>query len=214
MDDKIKKLREYLDSQGITQESIARKFGVGKAAINQLLTGRKPFGKNNAQRWSEEFGISAGWLLTGEGEMFSMDDDDVLWLPIINLDTRGGLTDNLEIDVAQYNVIQMPFSRDIARDGDFIMPVVGDSMTPKYSNGTFVLVRPLPCWQEYIELGATYILELLDGRRVIKDVRAGHDHDHFMLCSINPTFDSSEVAKEFIQRIYAVILSVRRDLNW
>ena len=163
------------------------------------------------------------WLLTGEGEMLMSDkeiakvvadDDNALWLPVINLDTRGGLLPNMETDTIQYDTMQMPFSRNIARDGDFVMPVVGDSMTPKYPNGTYVLVRPLPTWREYIELGATYVLELIDGRRVIKDVRAGDDKEHFRLYSVNPTFDPTEIAKSFISHIFAVIVAVRRELNW
>lgn len=167
--------------------------------------------------------INKVWLLAGEGEMFGTTegnveivktDDNALWLPVINLDTRGGLLPNMETDTIQYNYTMMPFSRNIARDGDFVMPVVGDSMTPKYPNGTYVLVRPLPTWREYIELGATYVLELLDGRRIIKDVRAGEDHDHFRLISVNPQFDPTDIAKNFIQHIFAVIVAVRRELNW
>lgn len=70
-DNKLSELREYLEKQGYTQESIAKRFDVSKQAINALLTGRKPFGKQNAQRWANEFGLSAAWLITGEGEMLA-----------------------------------------------------------------------------------------------------------------------------------------------
>lgn len=224
LEEKLAELRKFLVQKGLTQEAIANRFGVSKQAVNQLLTGRKPFGKQNAQRWADEFGLSVAWLLTGEGNMIAssepivvgqmVDNNNAIWLPVINLDTRGGLLPNSEADTIQYKTTLMPFSRNIARDGDFVMPVVGDSMTPKYPNGTFVLVRPLPTWREYIELGATYVLELLDGRRLIKDVRAGDDREHFRLYSVNPTFDPTEVAKNFIAHIFAVIVAVRRDLNW
>lgn len=221
-DNKISMLRDFFEQQGITQEEIARRLGVHKSYVNQLMTGNKQFGKGVAKKWSNQFGLSYTWLLTGEGDISpnsspqttTKDEDDALWLPVINLDTRGGLLPNNEVDTVQFNAAMMPFSRNIARMGDFVMPVIGDSMTPKYPNGTYVLVRPLPTWREYIELGATYVLELLDGRRVIKDVRAGHDFNHFNLCSVNPTFDPTEIAKDFINSIFAVIMSVRRELNW
>ena len=69
MDDKLLKLRNYLKDKGLTQVKIAEVFNVDKGYINQLLTGRKAFGKRTAQEWSDQFGLSASWLLTGEGEM-------------------------------------------------------------------------------------------------------------------------------------------------
>lgn len=69
MDDKLLKLRNYLKDRGFTQVKIAELFNVDKGYINQLLTGRKAFGKRTAQEWSDQFGLSASWLLTGEGEM-------------------------------------------------------------------------------------------------------------------------------------------------
>lgn len=69
MEKMLEKLRSFFDSQGITQQDIADRFGVSKQTINPYMTGAKPFGKKVAQRWADEFGLSASWLLTGEGEM-------------------------------------------------------------------------------------------------------------------------------------------------
>lgn len=62
-------LAEYFKSKGVTQSAIAEKLGVSKAYVNSLMTGKKAFGKAQAAKWSEMFGISASWLLTGEGDM-------------------------------------------------------------------------------------------------------------------------------------------------
>lgn len=72
MDDKLLKLRKYLKDKGFTQVKIAETFNVDKGYINQLLTGRKAFGKRTAQEWSDHFGLSSSWLLTGEGEMLQV----------------------------------------------------------------------------------------------------------------------------------------------
>lgn len=63
------KLREYFKNEGITQEQIATQTGVSQAYINVLLNNKKQFGKKQAQKWADIFGISPQWLLTGEGEM-------------------------------------------------------------------------------------------------------------------------------------------------
>lgn len=62
-------LKNFFKEQGLTQKDLAEILGVSQPYIGMLLTGKKPFGKNTANIWSEKFGLSASWLLTGEGEM-------------------------------------------------------------------------------------------------------------------------------------------------
>lgn len=69
MEDKIDKLRQYFENKGITQEQIAEMLCVDKAYVNKLMLGKKAFGKQTARKWSDLFGLSYSWLLTGEGEM-------------------------------------------------------------------------------------------------------------------------------------------------
>lgn len=64
-----KSLRQYFDNQGITQQSIANTMNVSKAYVNRLFTGKAKFGKETAEKWSNQFGLQKSWLLTGEGPM-------------------------------------------------------------------------------------------------------------------------------------------------
>ena len=64
-------LREYFDAQGMTQQSIANTMGVSKAYVNRLFTGKAKFGKEAAEKWSNQFGLQKSWLLTGEGPMLA-----------------------------------------------------------------------------------------------------------------------------------------------
>lgn len=75
------KLYEYFRSIGLSQSDIAAKFKVSKASINALFTGKRSFGKSQAEKWESEFGISKAWLLTGEGDMM---------LPTINQNNVSG----------------------------------------------------------------------------------------------------------------------------
>ena len=61
------KLRSYFKEIGMSQVEIAEKLGVSKTTVNNLLTGYSKFGKAQAEKWSELFGISKAFLLTGEG---------------------------------------------------------------------------------------------------------------------------------------------------
>ena len=66
-----RRLKEYFDYQGITQAEIAKRLRVSTAYINSLFTGKRAFGKKQAELWMRQFGLSSSWLLTGEGEMFT-----------------------------------------------------------------------------------------------------------------------------------------------
>ena len=63
------KLRSYFKEIGMSQVEIAEKLGVSKTTVNNLLTGYSKFGKAQAEKWSELFGISKSFLLTGDGSI-------------------------------------------------------------------------------------------------------------------------------------------------
>lgn len=68
--DKIgEKLRAFFKEKGFTQDYIAEQLGVSQAYVGALFSDKKQFGKKQAYKWSELFGLSPNWLLTGEGEM-------------------------------------------------------------------------------------------------------------------------------------------------
>ncbi len=69
MEININELRSYFKERGISQREIADAMGVSPAYINSIFTGKRNVGKNNAEKLQEKFGISASWLLTGEGSM-------------------------------------------------------------------------------------------------------------------------------------------------
>lgn len=71
MKDITQELKNYMKNNGYTQESLAEKMGVSQARIQQLLSGKKPFGKKTASQWHDLFGFNTAWLLTGEGEMMA-----------------------------------------------------------------------------------------------------------------------------------------------
>ena len=71
MEKNFSELAAFFREQGITQEEIAQKLGVSQQYVSGLLSGRKPFGKKQAQRFYEMWQISPSWLLTGEGPLLA-----------------------------------------------------------------------------------------------------------------------------------------------
>lgn len=215
------KLRFFIKSKNIKQKELADMVGVSAVTISNLLSGRDNFGAKAAAKWSEALGLNPLWLLTqGEkGEMLIApaatpaitSTDDVINVPILSPDARGGFLTNDEADMEQYTIGVMPFNKQIAHHGDVVIPVYGDSMTPKYPAGSYILIRPIEAWREYIELGRSYVLELADWRRLIKIVRKGSDSTHYTLDSYNVDYESNEVAISFINNMWLVVASVNRE---
>lgn len=64
-------LKKFFKDQNITQQQVAYKLGTSQAYVNSILTGRNPIGRQTAAKLSAAYGLSAAWLLTGEGEMLA-----------------------------------------------------------------------------------------------------------------------------------------------
>ena len=216
-----KTLKNYFAGQGLTQSDVAERLQISRTVATNYLNGNKTFGRKAAMRWAETFGIDEVWLLT-QGEQGTAPNEsaaptqittypDIINIPILSPDARGGFMPNDKADIEQYTIGIMPFNRQIAHAGDVVIPVYGDSMTPKYPAGSYILIRPIEAWREYIELGRSYVLELADWRRLIKIVRKGHDATHYTLDSYNVDYESNEIAKGFINNMWLVVASVTRE---
>lgn len=218
-----KNLKNHIKKCGFTQKRLAEELGITQPQVNNIVSGRERLGLKNAQKFSAILGIDPLWLMTqgeqgknpnDEGEQptsITTTPNDIINIPILSLDARGGFLPNDKADVEQYTIGTMPFNRQIAHTGDVVIPVYGDSMTPKYPAGSFILIRPIEAWREYIELGRSYVLELADWRRIIKIVRKGSDATHYTLDSYNVDYESNEVAISFINNMWLVVASVNRE---
>lgn len=220
MEEFSQNLKNFFAGQGMTQGDVADKLQVSRTIVTNYINGQKTFGRKAAMKWASEFNLDPMYLMT-KGEQGIPPNqvappptttDDAIFIPVINLDVRGGLLPNAEADTGQYIVDTMPFSRSIACEGDVVVPVYGDSMSPRYPSGSHILIRPLPLWRDWLELGQSYVLELSDWRRTIKIVRKGSTADTYRLECYNVDYDTTEIPKSLIEHIWQVIMCVKREV--
>ena len=215
-------LKNRIKLRNLTQRKLAELVNSTAPQVNNIVQGRERLGAKNTPVWSKVLGIDPLWLMTqgeqGKNPDVAEDpvptkapDPDIINIPILSPDAAGGFRPNDEADIEQYTIGTMPFNRQIAHHGDVVIPVYGDSMTPKYPAGSYILIRPIEAWREYIELGRSYVLELADWRRLIKIVRKGHDATHYTLDSYNVDYESNEVSISFINNVWLVVASVTRE---
>lgn len=223
MEEFSQNLKNFFAGQGMTQGDVADKLQVSRTIVTNYINGQKAFGRKAAMKWASEFNLDPMYLMTKGEQGFppsqvatspptATQADDAIFIPVINLDVRGGLLPNAEADTSQYVMDTMPFSRSIACEGDVVVPVYGDSMSPRYPSGSHILIRPLPLWRDWLELGQSYVLELSDWRRTIKIVRKGSTDETYRLECYNVDYDTTEIPKSLIEHIWQVIMCVKREV--
>ena len=207
-----KKLKEYFVNQGITQVEIANKLKVSSAYINSLFTGKRDFGKKQAELWSNQFGLSSSWLLTGEGEMLKngkeliagasdMLERDIRMIPLLPISAQGGSLNDFVISVKESDCeyIISPI-----KGVDYAMSVSGDSMAPEYPPGSQILIKRIN-EKAFIDWGRVYVLDTCNGT-VIKKLYPSEKPDTVVCKSINPAYPPFEVFFSDIYGIYRVLM--------
>ena len=220
----IDRLDVFMRHKGYSDTFVQSECGLSNGTLNKSRAEGRDLSRRATESVLNKFQeINRVWLTTGIGEMLLTEspppneppaeppDNDTILIPVVNLDSRGGTAYNEEVNTDTYVTGRLPFPTSIAHQGDVVIPIYGDSMEPTYKAGSMVLIREVELWREYLELGCTYVIGLVDDRRIIKTIMAGSDTQHFMLVSINPAYQPQEIDKKIIRSVWRVIVSVRRE---
>ena len=62
-------LNAFFGEKGLNRKQIADILGSNATMVSNLINGHVKFGKTNAYKWQNAFGLNALWLMTGKGEM-------------------------------------------------------------------------------------------------------------------------------------------------
>ncbi len=172
-------------------------------------------------------GISAQWLLTGEGELIAnnhqtkfenyseKDKKNVAHpaqnpqegIPLIPFSAMAGALTG-ELSVLEYECeryVVPAFS-----GADFLMPVKGNSMTPTYISGDIVACQRVPMSDIFFQWNKPYVLDTKQGP-LIKRIKPGSDKKHVLIVSDNNEYDPFELACEDIYGVALVIGLIRLE---
>ena len=72
MNERVKLIRKQL---GMTQEQLAQRLGIGKAALSMIETGKAGLSARNRNILVQELNVNPDWLETGKGNMFNAEPD-------------------------------------------------------------------------------------------------------------------------------------------
>lgn len=167
-------------------------------------------------------GLSAEWLLTGKGDMLENNQASVQGdganppqdhpaaiattnpeegIPLIPINAMAGVLTGeqsiLEYECERYVV-------PIFKGADFLIPVKGSSMYPKYSSGDIVACKRVPMTDLFFQWNKVYVIDTNQGA-LIKRIRRGSDSDHVLIVSDNTNYEPFEL---HLSSIYAVALVI------
>lgn len=192
----------------LTQAQLADYLGVTQAFVSQVENGSRPMPEEYISKIEADkvYDLSKAYMLN-KSNLKNKGLENTQYvnyklLPLINLDVVGG-SDNQEADTAQYIKDYIPFVN--AREEDVCCPVTGRSMEPLYPGGCIIQIRRIYKWRQFLEYGQVYVLDLDDGRRLIKEVKKGKDESCYLLRSCNKEYEDQEIPVNMIYSIWLVV---------
>ncbi len=173
----------------------ARKTPLNSTAIENILT--------------EVPDINAEWLLTGKGEILkakgTLTSDPTAGIPLIPSHAMAGILQGdisvMELDCERYVVPAF-------RGADFLIPVKGSSMYPKYSSGDIVACKKIPLTDLFFQWNKVYVLDTVQGP-LIKRVARGSDQEHILAISENTKYEPFELHISQLRAV-AIVMGVIR----
>lgn len=215
------RLGQFIKNKGISYYAFENAIGASRGSISKAVKENKSIGSSILENILNEFAdLNPIWLLTGKGKMLKNEDEDLHLLcedapaykstegiPLIPIDAMAGvLTENstavMDFECDHYIVPMF-------KGADFLIPVKGDSMQPKYFGGDIVACKRLP-FDAFFQWNRTYVIDSDQGV-LIKRVRRGKDDQHIMVVSENPDYEPFEIEKSRIHSLALVIGVVRAE---
>lgn len=217
----INRIFEYISAKGLKPTRLEKEIGLSNGYLRTQERRDADLGEGVLLKILDYcLDLNPVWVLTGKGNMLNTSAQQIIaheeipiaykskeGIPLIPIDAMAGaLTENsqavMEYECEHY-VIPM------FKGAEFLIPVKGDSMQPKYYSGDIVACKRLPL-DTFFQWNRTYVIDSEQGV-LIKRVKQGVDENHIVLVSDNPEYDPFPLEKAKIYSLSLVIGVVRAE---
>lgn len=161
---------------GITEETMAKLIAIyPEIDIIYMYTGE--ISKPNTYLENEAFSV----LKESDQVPYGLKSkNNIDGIPLINTEAfAGGFSGDVQVLESGCERYVVP----MFKGADFLIPVKGNSMYPKYNSGDIVACKRLKTWS-FFQWGKTYVI-YTDQGTLIKRVSEGKDIDHVLIVSEN-----------------------------
>ncbi len=217
----------YLANKGVTPYEFYKVSGVTRGVLAQ----NNGISEENISRFlAYAPDINPSWLVTGRGEMlidkqdFSIEQENIKknkeelpvaqqthnigeGIPLIPIEAMAGAL-TCEQTVLEYECER--YVVPVFKGADFLIPVKGSSMYPKYSSGDIVACQRVAMSDLFFQWNKVYVIDTNQGA-LIKRIKPGSDKNHVLIVSDNEKYDPFELPVSAIHAVALVIGVIRLE---
>ncbi|MCK0203733.1 LexA family transcriptional regulator [Ornithobacterium rhinotracheale] len=162
--------------------------------------------------------INGHWLLTGEGEMLKTEREvpevsakySGKGIPLLPFDAFAG--SGSDIEGINFDIIEERYEVPLFNGikVDFLIPVKGSSMYPKYSSGDVVACRFV---EEllFVQWNKVHVIDTISQGVIMKRLKKGSKNECLTCISDNPNYDPFEIPMSDVRKIALVVGVIRLE---
>lgn len=227
----------FAKNQGITYESFFKEIGMSYGSFKGDNK-KRPINSDALENILTIYSnINPGWLLTGKGPMLRANDylntpsepklvneetynnykgpiispNKKEGIPLLPLDAFAGNGDEM-VNGVNFDTIEERYEVPLFRGlkVDFMIPVRGSSMYPKYNSGDVVACRIIKELL-FIQWNKVYVIDTISQGVIMKRLKKSEYEDRVICKSDNKDYDEFELPKSDIRNIALVVGVVRLE---
>lgn len=214
MNNILKAMERIAENQGITISKLENQIGASKGVLSRAISNNSDIQSKWLVKLVENYPqYNTNWLLTGEGEMLKNNvpiaarSESDIGIPLIPVEAMAGLARGdvsvMELDCERY-VIPM------FHNADFLIPVRGSSMVPKYNSGDVVACKRLPLTDLFFQWNKVYVIDTDQGA-LVKRVARSEEPECIRIVSENPSYEPFDLKLSSIHALSIVVGVVRLE---
>ena len=211
----IKRIAKFIDYQGISVSSFEQAISASDGMIRRAIRNNTDIQSKWIAKISDNYPeLNIDWLISGKGNMLKESIPVAIksnnlqeGIPLIPLDAMAGFCRG-EMQVMEHECEKYVIPA--FREAEFLIPVKGSSMYPKYSSGDIVACKKLSLTDLFFQWNKVYVLDTDQGA-LIKRVKQGKDDNHIILVSENEKYPPFELSLDHLHAIAIVIGVIRLE---
>ena len=227
----LQRIQRIADNEGIKITALEKIIGASKGVLSRAISNGTDIQTKWIQSIVENYPhYSADWLLTGRGSMLKTDttplmgdqdshkeeddrpvaihtDNPKEGIPLIPINAMAGAM------MGEQTVMEYECERYVVplfKGAEFLIPVKGSSMYPKYSSGDIVACKRIPMTDIFFQWNKVYVLDTNQGA-LIKRIKKGSDAEHILIVSDNKDYEPFELPIRCINNVAIVIGVIRLE---
>lgn len=229
MIDFFSRLDNYLKYKGLNDNKLTIETGISNGLIGKARK-RGALSQENISKILYKYPeLDANWLLTGKGDMLKKHTPDrenisvvnepvetyqkshQKGIPMLPFDAFAGIGDST-VPGVNFDTIEDRYIVPLF-DGikvDFMLPVRGSSMYPKYSSGDVVACR-LVTELLFVQWNKVYVIDSVSQGVIMKRLLKGDNDSHIICRSDNEKYGDFNVPMDDIRSIALVVGVIRLE---